>query len=47
MKEPDFKMNDQTKTNQELLEENSLLKHRIQELEQAEAERKLMDDALQ
>ena len=46
MKKPDFKMNDQTKTNQELLEENSLLKQRIQELEQAESERKRIEEAL-
>jgi diguanylate cyclase (GGDEF)-like protein/PAS domain S-box-containing protein len=39
-------MNDQTKTNQELLEENSLLKQRIQELEQAEAEFKQVVEAL-
>jgi diguanylate cyclase (GGDEF)-like protein/PAS domain S-box-containing protein len=39
-------MNDQTKTNQELLEENSFLNQRIQELEQSESERKRMEEAL-
>jgi len=46
LKGPDFKMNDQTKTNQELLEENSFLNQRIQELEQSESERKRMEEAL-
>ena len=39
-------MNDQAKTNAELLEENSFLNQRIQELEQSESERKRMEEAL-
>jgi PAS domain S-box-containing protein len=39
-------MNKQTKTNAELIEEISSLKQRIQELEQAEAERKRTEEAL-
>ena len=39
-------MNDQAKTNAELLEENSFLNQRIQELEQPESERKRASEAL-
>jgi len=39
-------MNDQDKTNAELLEENSFLNQRIQELEQSESERKRAEEAL-
>ena len=38
-------MTDPSKTNTELIEENSLLKQRIHELEQAEAERMRMEQA--
>ena len=39
-------MKDPSRTNQELIEENALLKQRIQELEKSEAERKPADEAL-
>ena len=39
-------MNDQAKTNAELLEENSFLNQRTQELEQSESERKRAEEAL-
>lgn len=39
-------MNDRTKTDQELLEENSFLYQRIQELEQSESERNQVEEAL-
>ncbi|MCX5823725.1 MAG: diguanylate cyclase [Deltaproteobacteria bacterium] len=39
-------MTDPSKANQELLEENSLLKQRIQELEKSESKRKPMEEAL-
>jgi PAS domain S-box-containing protein/putative nucleotidyltransferase with HDIG domain len=39
-------MNDPSKTNQELIEEISALKQRIRELEQAESERKQVEEAL-
>ncbi|RPH48641.1 MAG: sensor domain-containing diguanylate cyclase [Desulfobacteraceae bacterium] len=39
-------MKDQAKTNKEFFEENALLKQKIQELEHAEAERKLAEEAL-
>ncbi|MBW2561543.1 MAG: PAS domain-containing protein [Deltaproteobacteria bacterium] len=39
-------MKDQSGTNQKLIEENTLLKQRIQELEQSESERKRMAEAL-
>ena len=40
-------MNDPARKNQELLEENAVLKQRIQELEKSEAERKRTEEALQ
>ena len=40
-------MHDPSKTNQELIEENTLLKQRIQELERSESERKRAEKALQ
>jgi len=40
-------MNDQARTNAELIEELSVLKKRIQELEQSESERKRTDEARQ
>ncbi|MHB8908129.1 MAG: PAS domain-containing hybrid sensor histidine kinase/response regulator [Syntrophales bacterium] len=40
-------MQDQAKTNHELIEENALLKHRIKELEQGESERKQREKSLQ
>ena len=40
-------MKDQTKTKQALIQELSSLKHRIQELERAESERKQVEEALQ
>jgi PAS domain S-box-containing protein len=39
-------MKDPSRTNQELLEENALLKQRIKELEQSESERKRAEEAL-
>ncbi|MCX5856183.1 MAG: PAS domain S-box protein [Deltaproteobacteria bacterium] len=39
-------MNEQVRTNPELIEENALLKHRIQELAQSESERKQVEEAL-
>ena len=39
-------MKDPSRTNQELLEKNSFLKHRIRELEQAEADRKRTEETL-
>ncbi|MCX5855480.1 MAG: PAS domain S-box protein, partial [Deltaproteobacteria bacterium] len=39
-------MKEQARTNPELIEENALLKQRIQELEQAESERKRAEEAL-
>jgi PAS domain S-box-containing protein len=39
-------MKDQARTNQEILEENALLKQKIQELEQSESERKRAEEAL-
>ncbi|MEI7636769.1 MAG: hypothetical protein WCJ37_05645, partial [Syntrophus sp. (in: bacteria)] len=39
-------MNNPSRTNQELLEENSILKQRIRELEQSESERKRTSDEL-
>ena len=39
-------MKDSSKTNQELIAEISVLKNRIQELEQSEAERKRVEEAL-
>ena len=40
LKGHDLRMNDQTKTNTELIEENALLKQRIQELEKSESDLK-------
>jgi PAS domain S-box-containing protein/putative nucleotidyltransferase with HDIG domain len=39
-------MKDQTRTNKELIEENALLKKKIQELEQSESERKRVEEEL-
>jgi len=39
-------MTDPSRTNQELLEENSVLKQKIKELEHSEAERKQADEEL-
>ena len=39
-----YTMKDSPKTNQELIAENSLLKKRIQELEQSEAERERVEE---
>jgi PAS domain S-box-containing protein len=42
----EYQMKDQSKTKQELLEENAFLKQRIKELEQSELERKRAEEAL-
>ena len=46
LKEPDFKMSDQDKTNAELIEEISRLNQRIREMELSDSERKLMEQTL-
>ena len=40
-------MKEPSRTNQELIDENALLKQRIQELEQSESERNQVEEALQ
>jgi len=46
LKESDYKMNDQAKTNVELIEEISCLNQRIRELEQSESDSKRMEEEL-